>query len=150
MSDWDARFLQMAALVATWSKDPSTQVGAVITRGKFVVSLGFNGHPAGVADSDTRLNDREMKYRTIIHAELNAILSARQPLDGCTLYVVPFMPCSNCASVIVQSGIKRVVTYENNNERWAESFAITRSLFVEAGIELVIREPLSLDPISAH
>lgn len=140
MSDWDGRFLQMAALVATWSKDPSTQVGAVITRGKFVVSLGFNGHPSGIEDSVSRLNDREMKYRTIIHAEMNAILSARQPLEGCTLYVVPFMPCSNCGSVIVQAGIKRVVTLENKNERWAESFEITRSIFAEAGIELVLLE----------
>lgn len=140
MSDWDGRFLQMASLVSTWSKDPSTQVGAVITRGKFVVSLGFNGHPSGIDDSVARLNDRETKYRTIIHAEMNAILSARQPLEGCTLYVVPFMPCSNCGSVIVQAGIKRVVTLENKNERWAESFEITRTIFAEAGIELVLRE----------
>jgi dCMP deaminase len=142
MSDWDARFLQMAALVATWSKDPSTKVGAVITRGKFVISLGFNGHPSGIDDSAARLHDREQKYRTIIHAEMNAILSARQPLDGCTLYVVPFMPCSNCGAVIVQAGIKRVVTLENNNERWLESFEITRQIFAEAGIELVIRPAL--------
>ena len=128
----------MAALVSTWSKDPSTKVGAVITRGKFVVSLGFNGHPAGVEDSTGRLHDREMKYRTIIHAELNAILSARQPLEGCTLYVVPFMPCSNCGAVIVQAGIKRVVTLESNNERWAESFEITRTIFAEASVDLVI------------
>jgi dCMP deaminase len=142
MSDWDARFLQMAALVATWSKDPSTQVGAVITRGKFVVSLGFNGHPSGIEDSVARLHDREAKYRTIIHAELNAILSARQPLEGCTLYVVPFMPCSNCGAVIVQAGIKRVITLENNNERWAESFEITRTIFAEAGVDLIIRQQL--------
>jgi dCMP deaminase len=141
MSDWDARFLEMAALVATWSKDPSTKVGAVITRGKFVVSLGFNGHPSGIQDSEGRLHDREMKYRTIIHAELNAILSARQPLVGCTLYVVPFMPCSACGAVIVQAGITRVVTWESDNERWAESFEITRSIFAEAGVELVIRHP---------
>ncbi|HKF50094.1 MAG TPA: deaminase [Terracidiphilus sp.] len=139
MSDWDGRFLEMAALVATWSKDPSTKVGAVITRGKFVVSLGFNGHPAGIEDNTARLLDRETKYRTIIHAELNAILSARQPLDGCTLYVVPFMPCSACGAVIVQSGIKRVVTLESDNERWAESFEFTRTIFTEAGIELVMR-----------
>jgi dCMP deaminase len=129
----------MAALVATWSKDPSTKVGAVITRGKFVVSLGFNGHPAGIDDSDARLHDREQKYRTIIHAEMNAILSAHQSLEGCTLYVVPFMPCSNCGAVIVQSGIKRVITLENNNERWIESFEFTRAIFAEAGIDLIIR-----------
>jgi deoxycytidylate deaminase len=51
MADWDSRFLEMAVLVSKWSKDPSTKVGAVIAKGKFVVSLGFNGHPAGVADS---------------------------------------------------------------------------------------------------
>lgn len=138
MSNWDGRFLEMAALVATWSKDPSTKVGAVITRGKFVVSLGFNGHPAGIEDSVARLNDREVKYRTIIHAEMNAILSARQPVEDCTLYVVPFMPCSNCGAVIVQAGIQRVVTYHNDNERWAESFEITRTIFAEAGVELVL------------
>ena len=96
MSDWDRRFLEMAALVSTWSKDPSTKVGAVITRGKFVVSLGFNGHPAGVEDSDARLHDREMKYRTIIHAELNAILSARQ----CRWRDARFMWCPSCPAPI--------------------------------------------------
>jgi dCMP deaminase len=52
------------------------------------------------------------------------------------------MPCSNCGAVIVQAGIKRVVTLENNNERWLESFEITRQIFAEAGIELVIRPAL--------
>ncbi len=82
MADWDARFLELARLVSTWSKDPSTQVGAVITRGKFVVSLGFNGHPKGVTDSPGRLENREVKYRTIIHAEINAILTAKQDLKA--------------------------------------------------------------------
>jgi dCMP deaminase len=139
MADWDARFLEMAILVSKWSKDPSTKVGAVITRGKFVVSLGFNGHPAGVADSAERLEIRENKYRTIIHAEINAILSAGKPLQGCTLYVWPFMPCSQCASIIIQSGIRRVVTVPSDSERWAESFQCTEQLFREAGVELVMR-----------
>ena len=82
MADWDARFLEVAVLVSKWSKDPSTKVGAVIAKGKFVVSLGFNGHPARVADSAERLEIREIKYRTIIHAEINAILSAGKPLEG--------------------------------------------------------------------
>jgi dCMP deaminase len=144
MADWDARFLEMAILVSKWSKDPSTKVGAVITRGKFVVSLGFNGHPAGVADSADRLEIRENKYRTIIHAEINAILSAGKPLQGCTLYVWPFMPCSQCASIIIQSGIRRVVTVPSDSERWAESFQCTEQLFREAGVELVMR-PANLE-----
>jgi len=137
MADWDSRFLEMAKLVSTWSKDPSTQVGAVITRGKFVVSIGFNGHPKGVQDSGERLENREVKYRTIIHAELNAILTSRQDLEDCTVYVWPFMPCSQCGAAIVQSGIKRVVAPKSDNERWIESFNFTKRLFEEAGVELV-------------
>ena len=138
MADWDSRFIEMARLVSTWSKDPSTHVGAVITRGKFVVSLGFNGHPRGVADTPERLEIRENKYRTIIHAEMNAILTAKQDLEGCTVYVYPFMPCSQCGSAIVQAGIKRVVSLKSDNERWTESFAFTSEIFAEAGVELVL------------
>jgi dCMP deaminase len=138
VSDWDSRFLELAKLVSTWSKDPSTQVGAVITRDKFVVSLGFNGHPKGVADTAERLENREVKYRTIIHAEINAILTAKQGLDDCTIYLWPFMPCSQCGSAIVQAGIKRVVAPKSDNDRWVESFAFTTQMFAEAGVELVI------------
>ena len=138
MADWDARFLELAKLVSTWSKDPSTQVGAVITRGKFVVSLGFNGLPKGVTDSPGRLENREVKYRTIIHAEINAILTAKQDLEGCTIYLWPFMPCSQCGAAIVQAGIRRVVAPEAENDRWAESFKFTTEMFTEAGVELVV------------
>jgi dCMP deaminase len=138
LSNWDARFLELARLVSTWSKDPSTQVGAVITRGKFVVSLGFNGHPKGVEDTPERLEIRENKYRTIIHAEINAILTAKQDLEGCTIYLWPFMPCSQCGAAIVQAGIKRVVAPQADNDRWAESFRFTTEIFSEAGVELVV------------
>jgi dCMP deaminase len=137
LSNWDSRFLDLARLVSTWSKDPSTQVGAVITRDKFVVSLGFNGHPKGVVDSAERLEVREVKYRTIIHAEINAILTAKQDLEGCTIYLWPFMPCSQCGAAIVQAGIKRVVAPKSDNDRWAESFKFTTEMFAEAGVELV-------------
>ena len=51
MNKWDMRFLELAALVATWSKDPSTQVGAVIVdSAKRIVSVGFNGAPRGVQE----------------------------------------------------------------------------------------------------
>ena len=138
MSNWDSRFLELARLVSTWSKDPSTQVGAVITRDKFVVSLGFNGHPKGVADTLDRLENREVKYRTIIHAEINAILTAKQDLEGCTIYLWPFMPCSQCGAAIVQAGIKRVVAPPSDNDRWAESFRFTTEMFSEAGVDLLI------------
>ena len=74
MIKWDRRFLDLAAFVAAWSRDPSKRVGAVIVDDKKrIVSLGFNGFPRGVADDD-RLHVRESKYEIIIHAEVNALL----------------------------------------------------------------------------
>ena len=137
---WDHRFMEMARLVASWSKDPSSQVGAVITRGKFVVSVGFNGFPQGIADSAERLENREIKYPTILHAEVNAVLSARQDIRGCTLYVTPYMPCPQCAAVIVQSGIARIVCTPSDNERWGRP-PLSESMFAEAGIEMTLLSP---------
>jgi dCMP deaminase len=134
---WDIRFLQLAALTASWSKDPSTKVGAVITRpDRTVASLGYNGFPRGVVDSAERYEDRELKYKMIVHAELNAILTACEPLHGYILYTWPFMPCACCAGAVIQSGIKRVVSIEADNPRWAESFRLTKQLFCEADVEL--------------
>jgi dCMP deaminase len=135
---WDYRFLDMAKLVSTWSKDPSTKVGAVIVGPKNrIVSVGYNGFSRHTKD-DLRLEDRETKLKIIIHGEMNAIHFANKELDDCTLYTYPFMPCSNCASHIIQRDIKRVVSYYNNNPRWEESFKISTSLFLEAGVDLVL------------
>jgi len=130
---WDLRFLNLAKEVASWSKDPPTQVGAIITRGKKVVSLGFNGFPSGIVD-DSRLDDRPTRLGMTIHAEPNAILQAKQDLSGCTIYVWPFMPCSDCALLVVQSGIKRVVAPRSDNPRWADSFTLSEEIFNEAGV----------------
>ena len=137
MSDkWDKRFLSMAALIATWSKDPSTQVGAVIVdKERRVVSLGYNGFPKGISD-DKRLDKRETKYKMVVHAECNALLFAAKDLAGCTIYTQPFMPCPTCAGMIIQSGITRAVSHETNNDRWSEDFAIARNMFKEAGVDL--------------
>lgn len=134
---WDLRFLNLAKSVSAWSKDPSTKIGAVITDcDNKIVSLGYNGFPKKIADDD-RLNDRETKYKIIIHGEMNAILSANRSLEGCTLYTYPFMPCPRCASMIIQAGISRIVSYKNTNERWAEEFKLSLLLFKEANIEYV-------------
>lgn len=136
---WDTRFLQLASVAASWSKDPSTQVGAVIVRpDRTVASLGYNGFPRGVRDIAGRYQDRETKYKMIVHAEMNAVLTAREPLHGHTAYVWPFMPCSTCAGAMIQAGIKRVVSVENDNPRWADAFQTTRQMFCEADVELVI------------
>lgn len=119
-SKWDIRFLQMASFVASWSKDPSTRVGAVIVdEEKRIVSHGYNGLPRGAAD-DHRLNIREIKYRLIIHAEENAILNATGSVKGCTIYV-SHPPCAHCSGILKQAGIVRVVFEEPSQEfkrRW--------------------------------
>jgi len=135
---WDLRFLELAKLVAQWSKDPSTRTGAVIVDAKNrVVSVGYNGLPQGVEDSPERLNNRELKYRVIIHCERNAIIFAHRYLTGCTLYSWPFMSCSTCASMVIQAGITRCVAPVSDNPRWQESFRETEQLFKEAGVELM-------------
>lgn len=137
---WDLRFLELARFVSTWSKDPSTQVGAVIVdKENRVVSLGYNGLPKGINDTQERLNNRDLKLKLIVHAELNAIQFARQNLDGCTLYTHPFMPCSVCAGQVIQSGISRVVSLlESNYSKWADSIALSKQIFKEAGVEVCL------------
>jgi dCMP deaminase len=136
---WDRRFLEMAKLVSGWSKDPSTQTGAVITDwDNRVVSVGYNGLPMGVKDTPERLNNREIKYATIVHCERNAIIFAKQELTGYTLYTWPFMSCSVCAAMVIQAGISRCVAPVNNNPRWVDSFKLTQELFQEANVELVL------------
>lgn len=136
---WDRRFLELAQYISGWSKDPSTKVGAVITDAKNrVVSVGYNGLPMGVEDTDERLNNRDLKYKMIVHGERNAMLFAGRSIDGCTLYTWPFMPCSVCASMVIQTGISRVVAPFSDNPRWAEDFKLSEQLFSEAGVKLLL------------
>ena len=140
-SRWDQRFLRLAAHVASWSKDPSTQCGAVITDEKNrIVSIGFNGFPRGLRD-DERLHNREEKYRLVLHAETNALMDARGRAEGCTCYVYPMPPCSNCATQLIQAGIVRVVSMtptERQLARWGDSFSVSRAALEEAGVYLIL------------
>ena len=141
ISKWDRRFMDMAQLVASWSKDPSTRVGAVLVDKKHrVVSVGFNGLPHGVSDSSDRLNHRETKLRMVIHAEENALLFANRSVAGCTAYVWPLLPCARCASKLIQAGISRVVGPKNGRENWREENEIAVELMTEAGISVVADE----------
>jgi len=140
MNKWDRRFLDMAALVATWSKDPSTKVGSCLVDGNRVVSLGFNGFPRGTKDDDALYSDRERKYRRVLHAEQNAIAFANRSLEGCTIYVT-HAPCSRCVAQIIQSGIKRVVCPNpwadtDYMERWRDDVLETEAMCREAGVRL--------------
>lgn len=147
---WDRRFIRLAAHIASWAKDPSTKVGAVIVRpDRTIVSHGYNGFPRGVRDIPARLDDRPTKYAMTVHAELNAILTAKEPLNGYTLYVTPLFPCANCAGAIIQSGIKRIV-YDMPGEmpeHWRESFNAATAMFLEAGVrwEQITNDPTLFD-----
>jgi dCMP deaminase len=145
ISKWAFRFYQMAELVGSWSKDPSTQVGAVIAKNNRIVSVGFNGYPHGISDS-ANIDDREMKYLKTLHAEENAILFAKRDLDGCDIYVTHF-PCPNCAAKIIQTGIAAVhcpIQSEDFLSRWADKVKVSEDMFAQAGVAvhwLEIEEP---------
>lgn len=135
---WHLRFLDLAQRIATWSKDPSRGVGAIIVSpSRQIISTGFNGLPQGIADLPERL-ERPTKYDLICHAELNAIVQcARNGVTpkGCTMYCT-FSPCVQCSLAIIQSGIVEVVTHEmvGGDEHWQRSLALARALFTEAGV----------------
>ena len=132
---WDRYFLGVAEAVAKASKDPSTKVGSVIVRpDRTFVSFGYNGFPRGIADTEERLNDRDVKNGLVVHAEVNAILTAREPLHGSCIYIWPFLSCKKCALTVIQAGIKRVVAPLNDNERWAASFREAQDIYDEAGV----------------
>jgi len=143
---WDRRMLQLAEHVAQWSKDPSTKVGAVICRPDYTVaSLGFNGFPRGCDDDPHMYADRELKLERVVHAEMNAILGAREPLHGYSIFVWPHGPspsCARCTAHIIQAGIVRAVhlrPYPDDtfSERWAESARIANAMYWEAGVDVV-------------
>lgn len=142
LSKWDLRYIDMAYLISQWSKDPSTKCGAVITDlHNRVISVGFNGFARGVNDSPDLYLNRPEKIRRIIHAEKNAILFAQRDLTGCTLYVVPMPPCSQCAGMIIQSGITKVISItptENQLLRWGDDFETTKTMFEEVGITFIL------------
>ena len=140
---WDIRFLKLAKEISTWSKDPSSKIGAVVVNDdRRILATGYNGFPRGIEDSDERLNDREEKYPRIIHAELNALMNALYSgvsVKGATLYVYGLPICSDCTKSVIQSGIKRVVLSPPYlaPEKWRESWEkLSEPMFKEAGVKI--------------
>lgn len=139
-TNWDIRFLDLAHHVSLWSKDPSTKVGAVVVNNdKQVLSLGYNGFPRGVVDKSSRYNDRELKHKLVAHAERNALDNAFTDVRGATMYAT-LCPCNECAKSIIQRGIKRVVAvrFQTRDHMIKFNFDITRTMFEEADVELVL------------
>ncbi|MEW7974528.1 MAG: dCMP deaminase family protein [Candidatus Thiodiazotropha endolucinida] len=138
MTKWDTRFLGLAAYISAWSKDPSSQVGAVITDGNRIISLGYNGFAAGVEDKQERLGDRDCKLNLTIHAEENAMIFAKRDLTGCTVYVT-HPPCPRCASKLIQEEVGRIVYIAPSGDflsRWADDLKLSSEMYREAGVEV--------------
>ena len=141
MTDWDKRFLKLAKHISKWSKDPSTQVGCVVVGpDRELRSTGFNGLPRGIEDNNERLNNREIKYPLICHAEENAIMHAARigmSLKGCTAYVT-WPPCTRCARSLIQAGISTIIYPKDIEipERWLEDFNLSLNMLKEANIGL--------------
>lgn len=140
---WHIRFLKLAEHISTWSKDPSSKIGAcIVDNHRRIISTGYNGFAVGVDDTVERLENRDIKYKIILHAEENAINFAKQSVDGCSLYVSGLPPCAHCASLIIQSGIKNVFAWDRDiPERWRESVDLTIQLFREAGVNFYCITP---------
>ena len=124
---WDEYFMGLAHLSALRSKDPNTQVGAaIVDENHRVVSVGYNGMPKGCSDDDfpwARVGSvLSTKYAFVVHAELNAILNSKWPVNGCTIYVSLF-PCNECAKEIIQVGIKEVYYLEDKYKDTKEVIA---------------------------
>jgi dCMP deaminase len=140
VKSWHTYFLDLAKSVATRSKDPSTNVGAVIVNAdKSIVEAGYNGFAPGVAETDERW-ERPTKYDFVIHAEQNAIGRAARfgkTVNGSTLYVTHY-PCRECAKMIIASGIRAVYAEGFANMTKKEDIAFVECLFKEAGVESYI------------
>lgn len=140
MDKWNARGNEVAHLVATWSKDPSTKVGAAIFDNKNrIISTGYNGPPRGTEDGKF---DRATKLRRTLHAEANAILFSQRSLDGCAIYITHH-PCAQCAAMIVQAGINQVYCPPPSADflsRWVDDVREAQAIFREAGVGLNLYE----------
>lgn len=147
---WHSHFLQLCIDHARMSKDPSTQVGAIIVGpDKEVRSAGFNGFPRGIEDTQYRLQTRDIKLKLMVHAEMNAILGAVRAgisIKDCTLYLAATQdngevwggpPCSRCTVELIQSGIKHIVSWQQRAvpSRWHEDIKFAKELLDEVGID---------------
>lgn len=135
-SKWTTRFLQLARSVASWSKDPTTQVGAVaVGTTRRVLETGYNGPPAGVEDLEARFQ-RPAKYLWTTHAEANLVAAAAQHrLSGSTVYVT-HLCCAQCAALLVNSGVARIVCGTGVTSMAPEQFEVAMRMMEEAGVVL--------------
>ncbi len=135
------RYFKVAKDWADWSKDPSTKIGAVSVCeiGDDPISHGYNGFPRGIKDTPERLENREVKYKLVVHGEHNCILNAGRkgvPLKGSKLFVYGLPVCHQCAGPVIQSGITEVyMQFGDVPDRWKDSYDLAIEMFDEVGIK---------------
>lgn len=131
---WDARMMAVAETAASWSKDPSTKVGCVLTAGGRIHGVGYNGFPAEFSDDPSLYEDRRYKYTYIVHAEQNAIESGPGDDRADTAYVT-FVPCCSCVRKLADAGITRIVCkpidFSGRSSDWCRQW---RTESEEAGV----------------
>jgi dCMP deaminase len=135
---WKIKYMNLAKEIASWSKDPSTKVGciAVGNEGQ-VLSQGYNGFPRNIEDKAERYNNKQEKYKYVVHAEMNCIYHACLngiSLNNASLFVYGLVICHECAKGIIQVGISNVYGNDNSSSNWHESHNLTKKLFKEAGV----------------
>ena len=141
MKKWADRYMKLAQVISTWSKDPSTKVGAIVVgHNGEILSQGYNGFPRKIKDTNNRLNNRSEKYKYIIHAEMNAIFNASLngvSLQNSSIYIYGLPICHECAKGIIQVGIKKVIIHKQIKDNWQESCKIAQEMLTEAGVTII-------------
>jgi dCMP deaminase len=133
---FDRRYMQMAQIWAQNSYCERRKVGALIVRENMIISDGYNGTPSGFPNQCEDENNKSLPY--VLHAEANAITKVARSSnssEGATLYVTA-SPCIECAKLIIQSGIKRVV--------YGEEYRLAD------GINLLKQADIQVDFIDTH
>lgn len=140
MNKWDVRFLNLAKEISTWSKDPSTKVGCVaVDNNRRILAQGYNGFPGGINDSEERLNNKEEKYKYVVHAEAACIYNAVNngiSLKNSSLYIYGLPLCSECAKGIISVKVREVIIplYPEPPKKWKDSWELTKEMLKEAGV----------------
>ena len=141
MNKWINYFMTVAKDTAQLSKDPNTKVGAVLVKNRRIKSTGFNGAPQSFPDelvpqvSGDKLI--EQKNTFMCHAELNAVLNYDgkvSDLSECTLYTT-ISPCSHCAKMLAEVGIKRVIYLEEYHR--SEETDAAKYIFKVCGVDYI-------------
>lgn len=157
---WDNRYIELAAHVASWSKDDS-KVGCVIVSPTYgrAITFSFNGFPANVSDSEKLLAEKDEKLPRTLHAEQNALLYAGREARGCHAYVFGKPVCNTCAILLIQAGVKRVIaaapkaegTYSPSTDQgavdWNKLGRIGLMLFHEAGVGFKPIDPAKVNEL---